>query len=270
MDTTLRVIFDTPAPAAHNMAADLHLLDQAADSGRVTLRFYAWQPPAITIGWMQKPGEVLDLDAMAAAGIEWVRRPTGGRAVLHQDDLTYSIVFPRDMISMGTTVAESYGIIAAGLIVGLRRAGIDADTHDSDLDTARVRREGKLPCFLAPNREEVMVGGRKLVGSAQKRTQTAVLQHGSIPLTPSFRSIGRYSMLSADQRAAYGRLLEHKCTCVEEIAPQCKVRDLSQALAEGMAASLRMSLKEAPWTEEEGAAVYTRASSAEFRGSYLA
>jgi lipoate-protein ligase A len=268
MAVDLRIIVDPPAPARFNMAADMHLLERAAHREQVCVRFYQWAPTAVTIGWMQRPGEALDLPALQSSGVEWVRRPTGGRAVLHDSDLTYSVVFPRGLPGMGKTVAQTYRIIAGALIVGLQQAGIACDTHDSTLDTALVRREGKLPCFLAPNREEIMCTGRKLVGSAQKRVASAVLQHGSIPMDGSFRRIPELSVLSAKQRATYREMLERKCTCVGEIAPGLSVERLTSSLADGFASRLGLKSTRRDWSKAELKQIDSLAGSPEFIATY--
>jgi lipoyl(octanoyl) transferase len=266
----LRVIADPPRTAVWNMAADLHLLDACVRSRDATLRFYSWERPTVSLGCMQKPSEALDLSALAAAGGEWVRRPTGGRAVLHAGDLTYSVCFANTTGAMGATVQESYAVIAAGLLAGLRRAGVKADSHDSPLDTASARRETKLPCFLAPNRDEIMVGGRKLIGSAQKRTSCGLLQHGSIPLTAAFRDLPDYTNVSLEERRAQRRLLERKCVCIGEVAPTLPKAELLEHLTRGFAETLGIRLVRLGWSTDELATIAARAAAPEFIAGHTA
>jgi len=220
------------------MAADLAMLEKAAQDGAAHLRLYTWDPPAVSLGCTQKPGEVLDFDALRRDGVEWVLRPTGGRPVLHAQDLTYSIAFPANSDAFGRSIRESYRVVAQCLKTGLALAGIACDTHDSDLDAALVRREGKLPCFLAPNREEIMVAGRKLMGSAQKRTGAAVMQHGSIPMGTASRDLPRYLRLSEAVRRQYASSLRDKCVCVSELDNRISIGRLSECLAAGFAGIL--------------------------------
>lgn len=232
VNTAIEVVRDGASDGAANMAADAALLERAAAQHRVILRLYTWDPATVSLGWMQDAQSVLDLAAMARDGIGWVHRPTGGRAVLHRDDLTYSIVIPDGSGEFGGTIAQTYHVLSRWLIDGLARAGIAADTHDSQLDAALVRREGKLPCFLAPNRDEIMVDGRKLVGSAQRRTSLGVLQHGSIAVGPAFRDLPRYLVLEEPQRRAYTRLLDTKCTCASEVVRGISTNVLAGSLAD--------------------------------------
>jgi len=238
MTRTLLVIRDPAGEAAANMAADLALLRTAVTECCVCLRLYSWARPTVSLGFMQRPEETLDLAALERDHACWVRRPTGGRAVLHDSDLTYCVAFPLGMPGMGGSIQASYRVIGACLAEGLRLAGIETDAHASTLDAALVRREGKLPCFLAPNREEVMAGGRKLVGSAQKRSSKGVLQHGSMPLTPAFRRLPEYLKLSEERRVAYERLFESKCVCVEELRSGVTGERLAACLEDGFRQTL--------------------------------
>jgi lipoate-protein ligase A len=234
MKPTLRFIIDqTCGTAAFNMAADRFLLATAPASNTIIVRFYQWQPPAVSIGYMQNPETDLRCAAMQSDGVDWARRPTGGRAVLHQDDVTYSCVFPRSIPMMGHSIAETNGIISRCLITGLSACGIHSEPHDSSLTGSAIRREVRLPCFLAPNRDVIMVQGKKLIGSAQKRTAEAVLQHGSIPLGPAFRNLPRYQAIDDNERDTLIRLLERKCVCIREIDPTLDVSRLLAGLRHG-------------------------------------
>jgi lipoate-protein ligase A len=270
-DPLLRIIVDRSRPPAFNMAADLYLLKKCALNPRtVFVRFYTWEPPTISIGWMQNAATVLDMALLERDRVAWIRRPTGGRAVLHKGDVTYSVVFPKTVRTMGTTVHQTYSVIAGCLANGLTRAGITASLHDTKLDTATARREGKLPCFLAPNREEIMVRSRKLIGSAQKRTAEAVLQHGSIPVDGAFRSLARYGNVSEKQRRVHEELLGTRCTCVEEAAPRCSRERLIRHLADGFAEVLGLPGRDEPWSDAEVQEIARSSQDREFRRLYEA
>jgi lipoyl(octanoyl) transferase len=270
MAAVLRIILDSPRAASLNMAADLLLLERAADAERATLRFYTWEPPAVSLGWNERAESALNLPLLEADGIDWVRRPTGGRAVLHHTDLTYSIVFPRGMKLLGGSIQQSYHVICACLMRGLRLAGIACDAHDSVLDTRLVRGQTKLPCFLAPNRDEIMCQGRKLLGSAQKRTSSSVLQHGSIPMTGAFRALPRYLRIDNARREAYERLLSEKCACVEQLAPGLSRERLTEYLVKGFVEQLGFESVREPWCGDEIERIRVMECDPEFRATYLA
>lgn len=176
--TQFRLVLMPPAAGAWNMAVDEAVL-AAVGRGEAppTLRLYAWSPPCLSLGRHQ-PEEEADAARLAARGWQMVRRPTGGRAILHTDELTYALIAPADHPLMRGGVLPSYRRIAAGLLEALRLLGIGA------------RMEGERPpekqpaavCFETPSSYEITAGGRKLIGSAQARRDGAVLQHGSLPL----------------------------------------------------------------------------------------
>lgn len=177
MTTALRVLVHGPADAAWNMAVDEALLDRP-DSGW-TLRFYRWRRPTISIGYAQRLAAAADQERAWRLGVDVVRRPTGGRAVLHADELTYALAAPADSTPLSGGIAASYRRIAAGLQAGLRLLGADVEVARSG---AAPSPGGKRPCFAARTRYEISVGGRKLVGSAQRRRNGRLLQHGSLLL----------------------------------------------------------------------------------------
>ena len=255
MSFSLRFIYDSPGSAAFNMAADLFLMEQCTCRPTVVaVRFYQWNPAAITIGYMQRPQEQLDLERLEKNGISWIRRPTGGRAVLHKDDLTYSCIFSQDVKEMGKSVAATYALISRSLRKGLRRYGITTMVQGSASSLIKSAREAKLPCFLAPNRNEIMVKGRKLIGSAQYRSARAVLQHGSIPLSPAYRQLPEYLLLSdGEQRCRQVALLEEKSCAVNEAIGYDIVdpETLTRALEEGFKETLGCSAVEEGWKDNE-------------------
>jgi lipoate-protein ligase A len=161
------------------MARDRWLLDELVRGERpATLRFYSWSPPCISLGLGQRE-EILDMDAVREAGLDVVRRPTGGQALLHDRELTYSVVASLQDPAVGGTLMRSYHAISEALLAGLRGIGINGE------GAACVPRpaSGLTPvCFASASAEEVLVGGRKLLASAQWRTRGAFLQHGSLLL----------------------------------------------------------------------------------------
>lgn len=156
-----------------NMALDELLLDRAARTGETVFRVYGWAAPTLSFGRNQKARRVYDPDRLAERGIASVRRPTGGRALLHCREVTYSVTAP----VRGRSLRATYLEINRLLCDALRRLGVDAAIAG---DASATGRPGPQPCFDAPSPGELMVAGRKLVGSAQWRSEQALLQHGSI------------------------------------------------------------------------------------------
>lgn len=179
-----RVINSGIGRAAENMAVDEAIL-KAHAAGKVppTLRFYGWQPAAVSIGYFQKAASEVDMAACRSLGIDVVRRLTGGRAVLHDDELTYSLVVREDHPLVPPTITASYRFFCQGLLTGLKTLGIEAQMSMPKAAYSQTkRRNASAACFDAPSHYEVMVGGRKLIGSAQVRKEGVILQHGSILL----------------------------------------------------------------------------------------
>ena len=177
-----RYIDSGPASGAENMALDERLLDDMARRGGApVLRFYSWDPPAVSLGRFQQEGTSVDRAACRARGIDVVRRVTGGRAVLHYRELTYSIVSPADSALFPKDVIGSYRVIAEGLLAGLRLLGIPAEMATRAGNAVRPDGDHSA-CFATPSQYELVAGGRKIIGSAQRRLPNAFLQHGSILL----------------------------------------------------------------------------------------
>lgn len=168
-----RLLLDPPAAGAWNMALDEALLE-AHREGRSppTLRLYRWERPTISLGYAQRVTPE-QLAAWRAAGADVVRRPTGGRAVVHAGDLTYAIATS----GLPAGVAASYRVLAEALAAGLRRLGLPAGLAPGEAPPGR-----SASCFASSTAADLAVGGAKLVGSAQVRRQGAVLQHGSMYL----------------------------------------------------------------------------------------
>jgi lipoyl(octanoyl) transferase len=267
--TILRIIDDRAHSPGFNMAADLYCLEECQRAPIVFFRLYEWNPPCITIGYMQKAREILDLKRMEKDGVAWIRRPTGGRAVLHEGDITYSCIFPASIAEMGKNIMESYGVITRCLMAGLELAGVTCSSNDSFDGLRDTKREIKLPCFLAPNRKEIMVSGRKLVGSAQKRGAGAVLQHGSIPFTTAYRKLPDYVLLSDEQRQIQKDLLRGKSICLNEIDPGITLDRARKAILEGVAQSLPFEVVQNSWTDEEMGKIETLANSKEFGRQWM-
>ncbi len=174
-----RLILDPPLTGRENMEKDLELMgDVSRGDSPPILRLYRWSPPAVSLGYFQDQEEVVDLNACTAAGIDIVRRPTGGRAVLHDHELTYSIIVPEvhPFINNGG-VMDAYRAISRGIVTAFSLLNITASL------TPEMKGQGGLApgsCFDTPSAYEIQVEGKKVVGSAQLRRDGIVLQHGAI------------------------------------------------------------------------------------------
>jgi lipoate-protein ligase A len=169
--------------AAWNMAADDWLLATARSRPPV-VRFYGWLHPTVSLGRHEPWREVVDLDRLAAGGVSLVRRPTGGRAVLHHREITYSVTAGRDGREVWRDRLEAtMARISGALARGFERLGVSADYTSRGGRVARP--QGHRLCFESATRYELSSEGVKAVGSAQLRTEAGFLQHGSIPLAPT-------------------------------------------------------------------------------------
>ncbi len=183
MVMTWRFINTGFASPAENMAVD-EAIATAHSEGKVppTLRFYRWDPPALSLGYFQKAKEEVDFEALERHKLGFVRRPTGGRAVLHDQELTYSMIVSEDYPGMPKSVVEAYRVLSQGLLYGFRRLELQAEMVSlaTEEEKAKYATIGSAACFDSPSWYELIVEGRKVAGSAQTRQKGVVLQHGSI------------------------------------------------------------------------------------------
>lgn len=247
-----RLLEHAPADGAYNMALDEAILMAVAER-RVppTLRFYAWRPPCLSVGYAQRVARAFDLDACDAMGYDVVRRPTGGRAVLHIDELTYSVALPQDDRRVGGGVVSSYRRLSEGLLSGLRRLGLDATQAQL---SRRGSGEGRTAaCFDLPSHFEITIGGKKLVGSAQVRRKGVVLQQGAIPLDGDISRIVQVLRLSsAEHRIRLAeRLLQMATTLAQAAHRVVSFGEIQQALTDGFAEALNLELVRGELTGSE-------------------
>ncbi len=185
MTQTWRFIRSGKCSPAYNMAVDEAVLTLHSE-GKVppTLRFYGWDPATLSIGYFQKADEEVHFAELEALRLGFVRRPTGGRAVLHDQELTYSMIVSEDYPGMPRSVTEAYRVLSEGLLHGFRRLGLQAEMVSlaSEDDKLKYAAAGSAACFDSPSWYELVVEGRKVAGSAQVRQKGVVLQHGSILL----------------------------------------------------------------------------------------
>lgn len=182
---------------AMNMAIDDALLQAVAcGASPPVLRIYRWRPATLTLGYAQSPGTAVDLAACAEAGIDVVRRPTGGRAVLHDHEVTYAVIAPCSE-PFSTSVAQCYRTIAGVLQSALRSLGLAAELVPGQ----QRGQQGRAVCFTAPAQHELLIEGCKVAGCAQKRRGAAFLQHGSLPLEIDLALLQRLMPVAREEEA---------------------------------------------------------------------
>jgi len=249
-----RLIPDGPRSPAMNMALDEAVLESVtAGAAPPTLRFYDWQPATISIGYAQRIGD-FDEQRIAAAGLGFVRRPSGGRGVLHRHEVTYCICCPDSDWRVAGGVTESYRRLSDGFLTGLRQLGVDGRLATSMAAGAAGEREkaGSAACFDAPSRYELTATGRKLVGSAQWRSGGGVLQHGSVPLAGDVAEIVDYLALSERERERARDLLARRAGTVSQaVGRVVTFAEVARAIAEGLAQSLAISWSVSSLSEAE-------------------
>lgn len=192
--TPWRLLDTPPAPGAWNMAVDDALAESVRAGGPPVLRLYRWSPPCLSLGRNQPSGGY-DRDEIRRRGLDVVRRPTGGRAVLHHRELTYSAATAQGALG---GPRESYAALNRALVAGLARLGVPARLQPAG--AARAPLPSLAPCFEQPVEGEVTAGGRKLVGSAQRMDRGVMLQHGSLPVEDDQSTVAL--LLRADAGAA--------------------------------------------------------------------
>lgn len=180
--TPWRLILDGDVSGARNMARDVAVLEAVSEGGAPpTLRLYGWQPPCLSLGRHQG-AEAADLDFCREHGVDVVRRPTGGRALLHHLELTYAVVAPVGIGPIPRALQDAYRRICEPLVTACRTLGIEAELTPGEVNLHLPSPTSTIPCFEAPAGGEVVVGGRKLIGSAMRAHRSAILQHGAILL----------------------------------------------------------------------------------------
>ena len=168
----------TPHKGSWNMAVDDYMFQSLGEEATTYLRFYQWNKPTVSIGHSQKATKVVNLDFCRQNGIDIVRRITGGKLVLHYKEVTYSVC-SSDTDIFSQQLMNSYKLISEALNVCLQRMGIQSHLAN---DTSSEYARRAMPCFAQPARDEIEMDGKKIIGSAQKRTGKKFIQHGSIPL----------------------------------------------------------------------------------------
>jgi lipoate-protein ligase A len=258
-----RLIKDSYHTGFMNMAIDEAIMI-AHREGFVppTIRFYQWSPPAVSLGYFQDLQKEIDVDTCKNMGIDIVRRPTGGKAVLHDKELTYSFIIKESHPLVNDSILETYKKISGGIIRGLSYLGIKADlvplrkklksTPSGNEAKSKIPHSDiKSICFSVPSQYEVQVKGKKIVGSAQVRKREIVLQHGSLLIElekDKLFSVFNFPSAKIREKLKTG----FKATSLEEILKKkINFTELSEILPRGFEEEFGARLVEGKLTKQE-------------------
>ena len=245
-----RLLITSPARGAWNMAVDESILVHIGrGESSPTLRLFAWEPACLSLGYAQT---FADVDAMRlnARGWEVVRRATGGRAILHTDELTYSVIVPNDEPRVAGTVLESYNRLAQALSLAVKNLSVPVEMKESKEENAA----GPNPvCFEVPSTNEIMANSKKLIGSAQARKKEGVLQHGSLPLKGDLARICQVLTFEneAAREAAAVRLLTRATTVESALGRVVDWDTAAQAFVGAFEAQLEITFERGELSSSE-------------------
>ncbi|MBT2754762.1 lipoate--protein ligase family protein [Mesobacillus foraminis] len=239
-----------------NMALDEALLDWHS-AGKIppVIRFYGWNPATLSVGYFQKVEKEINMEAVKTHGLGFVRRPTGGRGVLHEHELTYSVIVSEEHPEMPKTVTEAYRVISEGILKGFHNLGLEA--YFAVPKTAEERNALKNPrsavCFDAPSWYELVVEGRKVAGSAQTRQKGVILQHGAILLDlDEDKLFSLFNYPSERVKERMQKTFKSKAVAINDISSRkIEMDEAKIAFREGFAEGLNIELEPYTLTKDE-------------------
>jgi len=246
-----RLILNSPSEGAWNMAVDEAILESSIQKKVLpTLRLFAWHPYTLSLGHAQ-PVSNINLMRLNSKGWGLVRRPTGGKAILHADEMTYSVCAPNDNLLVRGNVIESYRRLSQGLLQGLAILGIAADSKPKNENERGLT--ANPVCFQYPSDYEITFNNKKLIGSAQARKKNGVLQHGSIPLFGDISRITQVLNYKNEREELLSRdLLITRATTIFEILKR-KINwfEMAEAITLGFSKALNIQFIEDRLTRQE-------------------
>ena len=250
--THWRLLHTPPSTGAWNMAADEAILEHIhRGESKPTLRLYAWNPPCLSLGHAQAFKDV-DVERLRARGWDVVRRLTGGRAILHTDELTYSGTGSAEEPILAGGVLESYNRLARALLYAMRELDLPVEIKEDAGHAANATYPNPV-CFEVPSTYEITVNGKKLIGSAQARKKEGVLQHGSLPLTGDLARICDALAFEDGpaRRDAKDRLLARAATVESVSGVETGWGRAAQAFVHGFEAGLGIRFEGGEMSESE-------------------
>jgi lipoate-protein ligase A len=251
--TFWRLLITPPARGAWNMALDEAILEHTGRGASLpTLRLYAWNPACLSLGYAQ-PFADIDSARLNERGWEVVRRATGGRAILHTDELTYSVIAPNDEPHVAGSVLESYNRLAQALLLGVQNLDVPVEMKELVGHVSNVTNTINPVCFEVPSTYEITVDGKKLIGSAQARKKEGVLQHGSLPLAGDLSRICQTLVFETEtaREEASQRLLARATTVESALGRAVSWGTAAQAFIHAFEAQLGIRFKEGELSESE-------------------
>lgn len=240
----------------YNMAMDEALLNFVS-RGEIdpVIRFYTWNPATLSIGYFQRLQKEIDIDKVKEKGYGLVRRQTGGRGVLHDKELTYSVIVPESHPNMPSTVTEAYKIISQGLLEGFKNLGFETyfAIPRSKEERDKLKQPRSSVCFDAPSWYELVVEGRKIAGSAQTRQKGVILQHGSI--LQDIDIVDLFDMFIFKNERLKAKMKENfvqKAVAINDISNQhITLNEMENAFKSGFKKGLNIDFKPLELTEKQ-------------------
>lgn len=249
--TIWRLLHTPPSTGAWNMAVDESILEHIyRGESKPTLRLYSWNPPCLSLGYAQSIKDV-DVERLRAHGWEVVRRVTGGRAILHTDELTYSVTGPAEEPVLAGGVLESYNRLAQALLHAVQSLSVPVEMKEHALEPATLNLNPV--CFEVPSTYEITVDGKKLIGSAQARKKEGVLQHGSLPLTGDLTRICDALVFESEsaRETAKERLIARATTVESVLGVEAAWERAAQAFVRGFEAELGIQFERGEMSPSE-------------------
>lgn len=244
----------------YNMAMDEALLNFVS-RGEIdpVVRFYTWSPATLSVGYFQRLKKEIDIEKVKEKGFGLVRRQTGGRGVLHDKELTYSVIVPESHPDMPTTITEAYRVISEGLLEGFKLLGFDAyfAIPSSKEEREKLKQPRSAVCFDAPSWYELVVEGRKIAGSAQTRQKGVILQHGSLLQDVDIDELFDMFIFKNDRlKEKMKKAFVDKAVAINDISERyISIEEMEKAFEEGFKKGLNIEFKPLSLTENQLAEV---------------
>ncbi|MBV5221821.1 biotin/lipoate A/B protein ligase family protein [Staphylococcus hominis] len=244
----------------YNMAMDEALLNFVS-RGEIdpVVRFYTWDPATLSVGYFQRLKKEIDIDKVKEKGFGLVRRQTGGRGVLHDKELTYSVIVPESHPNMPSTITEAYRVISEGLLEGFKLLGFDAyfAIPRSKEEREKLKQPRSAVCFDAPSWYELVVEGRKIAGSAQTRQKGVILQHGSLLQDVDVDELFDMFIFKNDRlKEKMKKAFVDKAVAINDISDRhISIEEMEKAFEEGFKKGLDIEFKPLSLTENQLAEV---------------